>query len=40
MENLELLHDNVLHLTILVEILFTKVGQKVRDSISVDDLFS
>ena len=38
MENLEFLQDNTLQHTIIVEILSKKVGQQVRDSISIADL--
>ena len=38
MEMLEFLQDNTLQYTILVEMLLSKVGQQVRDSISVVDL--
>ena len=40
MENMEVLQDNTLQYTILVEILLMKVGQQVRDSISIVDLLS
>ena len=39
-ENLEFLQDNKLQRTIVVGILLKKVGQQVKDSISIVDLLS
>ena len=40
MEHLEFLQETTLRHSILMEILITKVGQQVRDSISILDLLS